>query len=65
METSTRTVSIRLPMELYYKIAELAQADGTSLNNKIHQLCRLGMGEHVSVEDAVRRLVLRNSMEIA
>lgn len=63
VEPRTRTVSIRLPYDLYCQIAGLAQGDNVSLNLKIRQLCALGLNKHISTTDAIKKLIVSTAME--
>jgi predicted HicB family RNase H-like nuclease len=57
-----RSFTVRVPMSLYLSLAEMAQADGVFINQKANQLLRLGMGKHVSLDQAVLRLI-KDKME--
>jgi hypothetical protein len=48
---------------MYTELAELAQADGQNLNAKVNQLLRLGMGKHVSLDQALRLLLIKAVVE--
>jgi len=50
--------SVRLPNELYLQVASLAQRDGMKLNAKVNQLIKLGLGEHISLDEALRRRLM-------
>jgi predicted HicB family RNase H-like nuclease len=52
-----RSFTVRVPMSLYLRLAEMAQADGVFINQKANQLLRLGMGQHVSLDQALARLI--------
>lgn len=58
-EKTTNTQSIRLPIELYERIAELAINDGTTMNAMILRLINLGLGHQTNFEKAVRDFVFR------
>lgn len=52
-----RSFTVRVPLSLYAKIGDLASADGVFVNQKVNQLIRLGMGEHINLDQAVARLL--------
>jgi predicted HicB family RNase H-like nuclease len=54
-----RSLTIRIPLELYIELADLANTEGTSLNEKISQLIQLGLGQHVNLDAALRRLLIK------
>jgi hypothetical protein len=58
-----RSFTVRVPREMYTELAELAQADGQNLNAKVNQLLRLGMGKHVSLDQALRLLLIKAVVE--
>lgn len=58
-----RSFTIRVPDALYLEMAEAAQADDVPLNKKANDLLRLGLGKHVSLDTALRRLVMNNIVE--
>jgi len=51
-----RSFTVRVPMSLYLRLAEMAQADGVFINQKANQLLRLGMGQHINLDQALARL---------
>jgi len=53
-----RSFTIRVPTDLYLKIANEAQNDGVYLNQKANQLIRLGLGEHISLDAALRAMLM-------
>lgn len=52
-----RSFTIRVPDDLYLEMAEAALADEVPLNQKANQLLRLGLGKHVSLDIALRRML--------
>jgi len=58
-----RSFTVRVPLALYLEIAQLAQDEGTNLNKKVTQLVLLGMGKHISLNDALRHLLLTTMTE--
>jgi hypothetical protein len=52
-----RSFTCRIPESLYNTIGDLANAEGVFVNVKINQLLRLGLGEHVSLDTALARLI--------
>lgn len=58
-----RSLTIRLPQDVYLEVARMAQGDDQNLNTKLNQLVLLGLDKHVSLDTALRRLLLTTSME--
>lgn len=56
---ATNCQSVRLPMDLYEQVAELALRDDTTMNSMIIKLIKLGLGEQYQFEKAVRDFVFR------
>lgn len=52
-----RSFTVRVPHSLYAKIGDLANAEGVFVNVKVNQLLQLGLGEHVSLDTALARLI--------
>lgn len=52
-----RSFTVRVDEQLYLDMAMAAQADGIPLNQKANQLFRLGLGKHVSLQEAIARLL--------
>ena len=52
-----RSFTVRIPVDLYIEIAELARKDGVSINHKVGQFIRLGMGESINVNDKIMELI--------
>lgn len=63
MSPSFRSFTVRLPLETYLDIAKLAQADDMNLNAKVTQLLALGLNKHVSLDAALRRLLIAAAVE--
>lgn len=53
-----RSFTVRVPIPLYLEMGQLAQDEGTNLNQKVNQLLTLGMGKHVSLDAALKRLLV-------
>lgn len=58
-----RSFTVRVALPLYLQIAQLAQDEGTNLNKKVTQLIQLGMGKHISLNDALRHLLVETMTE--
>jgi hypothetical protein len=52
-----RSFTVRIPIELYCEIGEQARADGVSINHKVGQFIRLGMGESINMNDKIMELI--------
>ena len=52
-----RSLTIRVPVDTYLEVAELASADGENLNSKFNHLILLGLDKHVSLDAALLRLI--------
>lgn len=52
-----RSLTIRVPSDVYFEVASLAQADEQNLNGKFNQLIILGLGRHISLDAALRRMI--------
>lgn len=52
-----RSFTVRVPESLYNEIGDLANAEGVHVNVKVNQLLRLGLGQHVSLDAALARLL--------
>lgn len=55
----TNCQSVRLPMDLYEQIAELALREDTTMNSMIIRLVNMGLGHQSNFEKAVRDFVFR------
>lgn len=58
-----RSFTVRVPLALYLEISQLARDEDTNLNKKVTQLIRLGMGKHISLNDALRHLLVTQMTE--
>lgn len=58
-----RSFTIRVPTDLYLLLATTAQGDGVPLNQKANQLLRMGLGQHISLDEALRRLLINTISE--
>ena len=58
-----RSFTVRVPMSLYVRMSNLAQAEGLFLNKKANQLLLLGLGEHIKLDDVLMRLIKTNIPE--
>lgn len=63
-QPSFRSFTIRVPDALYLEMAQAAQNDDVPLNHKANQLLRLGLGKHISLDIAVRRLLMRTAADV-
>jgi len=52
-----RSFTVRIPESLYNEIGDLANSEGVFVNVKVNQLLRLGLGQHVSLDTALARLL--------
>lgn len=52
-----RSFTVRMPIETYLEVASLALAEEVPMNNKVNQLVRLGLGKHISLDQAIKRLL--------
>lgn len=53
-----RSFTVRLPTALWLSIATLAQDEDVAINAKINQLLRLGLDKHISLDAALKRLLM-------
>jgi hypothetical protein len=56
---TTNSQTVRLPIGLYERIAELALREDTTMNSMIIRLLNLGLGNQANFEKAVRDFVFR------
>lgn len=54
-----RSFTVRVPYEIYLQICDIAQRDGKKLNTKVNELIQIGLGRIISVEDALKEMLLR------
>lgn len=62
-KTPHRSFTVRVPTELYTKIADAAAADGVYLNTKVHELLLSGLGQARSLNEALLRLVKKEMID--
>lgn len=53
-----RSFTVRVPLALYLQMGKLAQDEGGNMNKKVNQLLLLGLGKHISLDSALRRLIV-------
>ena len=53
-----RSFTLRVETEFYLQLAEKAQAEGIPLNQLANRLLRLGLGEHLSIDQAITSMLL-------
>lgn len=53
-----RSFTLRVETPFYLELAEKAQAEGIPLNQLANRLLRLGLGKHVSLDDALRTIIM-------
>lgn len=58
-----QSFTIRVPVALYVQVAQMAQDEGVNLNKKINQLIKLGLGESINLNDALRALLQKMTSE--
>lgn len=58
-----RSFTVRIPIPLYLEIGQLAQDEDSNINAKVNQLLLLGLGKHVSLDAALRRLLVGSMTE--
>jgi hypothetical protein len=63
VSNTDRSFTVRVPLPFYLELAEIAQADGQNLNQKCNQLLRLGLGKHISLDQALRQLLVQTMTE--
>lgn len=61
MAVETRSFTIRVPLETYFELSRLATNDNENLNSKVNHVIQLGLGKHISLTQALHRL-LRNAV---
>lgn len=61
--SSRHALSVRIPKDTYFAVAELARSEGVDLNTKFNELVRMGLGENRSLTDALLRLVKQHLTE--
>lgn len=58
-----RSFTLRVENEFYLQLAQKAQAEGIPLNQMANRLLRLGMGEHISLDQALRNLLMERIIQ--
>lgn len=59
MATHThRSFTLRVETPFYLILAAKAQEEGIALNQLANRLLRLGMGEHISLDQALREMLM-------
>jgi hypothetical protein len=53
-----RSFTVRIPLSLYLEIGQLAQDEESNINAKVNQLLLLGLDKHISLDAALRRLMV-------
>jgi hypothetical protein len=53
-----RSFTLRVETDFYLELAMKAQAENIPLNQLANRLLRLGMGEHIKLDDALRNLLM-------
>ena len=53
-----RSFTLRVDIDFYLELAEMAQAEGIPLNQLANRLLRLGKGKHIDLSDALRAMLL-------
>jgi predicted DNA-binding ribbon-helix-helix protein len=53
-----RSFTLRVEIDFYLELAEKAQAEGIPLNQLANRLLRLGLGKHITLDSALRALLL-------
>lgn len=57
-----RSFTLRVEVPFYLELAELAQAEGIPLNQLAKRLLRLGLGKHISLDAALRNLLMERTV---
>lgn len=58
-----RSFTLRVPNDFWLELAALAQAEGIPLNQLANRLLRLGLDKHVSLDEALRRLLMERIIQ--
>lgn len=59
MPQKFRSFTLRVPNKMYLELATRAQEAGVPLNQMANQLLKLGLGEQISLDEALRRMIMR------
>jgi predicted DNA-binding ribbon-helix-helix protein len=55
---SHRSFTLRVETSFYLELAEKAQSEGIPLNQLANRLLRLGLGKHISLDEALRNMLM-------
>ncbi|WOF44362.1 hypothetical protein KNJ79_05365 [Sphingopyxis indica] len=61
MQPQKRSFTVRVPIELYLQLGQIAQDEGTDVNATVNRLIRMGLGERESLLLLLNRIL--NSTE--
>ncbi|SKB62302.1 hypothetical protein [Sphingopyxis flava] len=57
MNPEKRSFTVRVPIDLYLRLGQIAQSEGTDVNATVNRLILLGLGERESLMSLLQRLV--------
>lgn len=57
MLAQKRSFTVRVPLELYLQLGQIAQTEGSDVNALVNRLIRMGLGERESLLTLIQRLV--------
>jgi hypothetical protein len=60
-----RSFTLRVPIDFYLEIGQKAQSEKVPLNQLANRLLRLGMDKHITLDDALRSMLLERMIEPA
>lgn len=52
-----RSFTVRVPLDIYCRICDEAQAEGKKINTKVNELIELGLGRSVELSDMLRQML--------
>ncbi len=52
-----RSFTVRVPLELYLQLGQIAQSEGSDVNALVNRLIKMGLGERESLLTLIQRLV--------
>lgn len=52
-----RSFTVRVPLDLYVEMSELAREGGQHLNQKVNDLLKLGLGESINLNAQIERFI--------
>ena len=58
-----RSFTLRVDIDFYLELCEKAQAEGIPLNQLANRLLRLGMDKHVSLDSALRSMIMERVVQ--